>query len=47
MGWSEAEATTRISASVEQTLRQTLDLAAEQHISAADAARNVAEARLR
>ncbi len=47
MGWSEAEAHAHIAASVEQTLRQTFALAAEQHISTADAARNVAEARLR
>jgi leucine dehydrogenase len=47
MGWSEAEANARIAASVEQTMRQTFDLAAEQHVSTGDAARSVAEARLR
>jgi leucine dehydrogenase len=47
MGWSEAEANERVIQSIEQTLRQTFDLAAAQNISTAGAARSVAEARLR
>ncbi len=47
MGWSEAEANAHVAESVERTLRQTLDLAAARQISTADAARSVAEARLR
>ncbi|HEU5369271.1 MAG TPA: Glu/Leu/Phe/Val dehydrogenase dimerization domain-containing protein [Ktedonobacterales bacterium] len=47
MGWSEAEANAHVIESIERTLRQTLDLAAAQHINTANAARSVAEARLR
>jgi glutamate dehydrogenase/leucine dehydrogenase len=47
MGWSEAEANEHVIVSIEQTLRQALDMAAARHISTADAARSVAEARLR
>jgi glutamate dehydrogenase/leucine dehydrogenase len=46
MGWSEAEANARVIESIGQTLRQTIDTAAAQHISTADAARRVAESRL-
>ena len=47
MGWSEAEANAQVIASVEQTLRQTFETAEAQQISTAEAARSVAEARLR
>lgn len=47
MGWSEAEANAHVIQSIEQTLRQTFDLAAAQHLSADAAARRVAESRLR
>lgn len=47
MGWSEAEANAQVIASVEQTLRQTFETAEQQQISTAEAARRVAEARLR
>ncbi len=47
MGWSEAEANARVIESIEQMLRQTIDVAEAQHISTAEAARSVAEARLR
>ncbi len=46
MGWSVAEANTRVMQSIEHMLRQTFDLAAAHNISTADAARSVAEARL-
>jgi leucine dehydrogenase len=47
MGWSEAEANARVIEGIEQTLRQTFELAAAQNIGTAAAARGIAEARLR